>query len=393
MWITDFLGNVISGKGFTTKGKMHMTEALKATILYKELAIQNSISAIAGALVLSEFETFENGHKVKGDNYYLFNIEPNPNQNATEFWTKVVSKLIYTNECLVIQKHGYFYIADSFYKEEFAFTQDVFKDIVVKGTELKETLQSEDIFYFKLNDENILNLINGLFMDYSELLGCAMSGYKRANRTKGILNIDSLLSDEDIKFYEDLMNEDFKKFFNSDNAVLPLKKGFKYEEFKGTSNVKDSRDIKNLINDITEMVASALNVPLGIVRGDVAIVDKQTDNFLMLCVNPKAKMITTEINRKYYRKKGFLNKNYVTMNTQKIRNVDLEKMSKVAEVLFRIGVNNIDDNLELFNREPLGEEWSKERYITKNYQSVEAIKQELETKKGVDNSGTKNNVA
>ena len=70
------------------------------------------------------------------------------------------------------------------------------------------------------------------------------------------------------------------------------------------------------------------------------------------------------------------------MNTSRIRNVDLEKISKSAEVLFRIGVNAIDDNLKMLGREPLNTNWSKERYVTKNYQSVEAIQQEKALKGG-----------
>ena len=179
------------------------------------------------------------------------------------------------------------------------------------------------------------------------------------------------------------MNDKFKKFFNSENAVLPLQDGYSYEELKGNNTgVKDSRDIKNLINDIFEMVASGFSVPLGIAKGDVATVDGITDNFLMQCINPKAKLITAELNRKYYGKDAYLKKSYVKMNTSRIRNVDWEKISKSAEVLFRIGVNAIDDNLKMLGREPLNTNWSKERYVTKNYQSVEAIQQEKSLKGG-----------
>ncbi len=60
-------------------------------------------------------------------------------------------------------------------------------------------------------------------------------------------------------------------------------------------------------------------------------------------------------------------------------------MSKAADLLFRIGVNSIDDNLELIGKEPLKEEWSKEHYVTKNYQSV--LNPDL---KGGGKNGTKN---
>ena len=67
-------------------------------LYYKKFAIDSVISLIANALVMSEFQTLENGKEVKKNNYYLLNVEPNKNQNATEFWHEVVSKLIYDNE-------------------------------------------------------------------------------------------------------------------------------------------------------------------------------------------------------------------------------------------------------------------------------------------------------
>lgn len=372
MWFRDFLG-----KFFTTKTDVVVGETLKATIFFKELAIQNCIRAIANTLVMAEFETFENGVEIKGPNHYLFNVEPNPNQNAVEFWSEAITRLVYDDECLVIQQGDYLYPAKSFSKIDSAFYEDTFTNVVVKDLGLKRDFKSSEVLYFKLHDTKVKKIINGLFIDYAQLLGSAMSGFKRNNRNKGILRVKTLINEKDREFYEDLMNDKFKKFFNSENAVLPLQDGYSYEELKGNNTgVKDSRDIKNLINDIFEMVASGFSVPLGIAKGDVATVDGITDNFLMQCINPKAKLITAELNRKYYGKDAYLKKSYVKMNTSRIRNVDLEKISKSAEVLFRIGVNAIDDNLKMLGREPLNTNWSKERYVTKNYQSVEAIQQE-----------------
>lgn len=378
MWFRDFLG-----KFFTTKTDVVVGETLKANIFFKELAIQNCIRAIANTLVMAEFETFENGVEIKGSNHYLFNVEPNPNQNAVEFWSEVITRLVYDDECLVIQQGNYLYPAKSFSKIDSSFYEDTFTNVVIKDLELKRNFKSGEVLYFKLHDTKVKKIINGLFIDYAQLLGSAMSGFKRNNRNKGILRVKTLINEKDREFYEDLMNDKFKKFFNSENAVLPLQDGYVYEELKrNNTGVKDSRDIKNLINDIFEMVASGFGVPLGIAKGDIATVDGITDNFLMQCINPKAKIITAELNRKYYGKDAYLKKTYVKMNTSRIRNVDLEKISKSAEVLFRIGVNAIDDNLKMLGREPLNTNWSKERYVTKNYQSVEAIQQEKSLKGG-----------
>lgn len=360
---------------------------LQAEIFYKEFAIQSCISIITNALVLSEFETFEKGKEIKKNNYYLFNIEPNRNQNSTEFWMQVISRLVYDNECLIVQIDNQLFVADSFDHDEYVYYEDIYKNVVVRNYTLKDTFKESDVIYLKLNDENIKSIIDGLYEDYSKLIGNAMGAYKRSNGNKGILEVQGQapIQGEPKEKFEELMNKGFKKYLESDNAVLPLPSAYKFQESKNQGNIKDSRDVRAVINDVIDFVSSAFHIPSGIIKGDIAGVENQTDNFLMFGINPIAKLITTELNRKIYGKESYLNRTYVKMNTQKIRDVDLEKLSKSADLLFRIGVNSIDDNLTMLGKEPLNEEWSKEHYVTKNYQSV--LNPSL---KGGDSGGTKN---
>lgn len=363
-----------------------ITSNIKAELFYKEYAIQSCISIMAKALVLSEFETFEKGKKVKKNNYYAFNIQPNKNQNATEFWIEVISKLVYENECLIVQLDNDFYVADSFSQTKYVYYEDLYKNVVVRELPLNKIFKESEVAYLKFNDANIKSLIDGLYKDYSQLLGISMSAYRKANGRKGILGINGQapLQGPAKEAFDKLMQEDFKKYLDADSAVLPLSNNYKFEESKNI-NTKDSRDIRAVIDDIIDFVSSAFHIPTGIVKGNVAGVEGQTDNFLMFCINPIATLITSEFNRKVYSKSDFLSGTYVKVNTQKIRNVDLEKLSKSADLLFRIGVNSVDDNLELIGREPLKEKWSMEHYVTKNYQSVVDI-----NAKGGEANGAKN---
>lgn len=363
-WYRSFFGKKITGNAFY--------QNLQAGIFYKEFALQSCCSIIANALVLSEFNTYEKGNKIKKNNYYLLNVQPNINQNATEFWHEAITRLIYDNECLIVQHDEQLYIAETFNVTQYAFYEDVYKDITIRGLPLTKTFKESEVLYFKLNNENIKRVIDGLYSDYSQLLGNAMSNYRRAHGRKGILKIKALMS-QNPKHQEqldDLMNNKFKKYFESDNAVLPLTDGLEFDESKVQGTIKDSRDVRSLVDDIIEFVCAAIHVPPGIVKGDVAGIGEQTDNFLMFGVNPIAKLITTEINRKIYGKDDFLERTYVKMDTQKIRNVDLQKISSAGDLLFRIGVNSINDNLEMLGREPIEEDWAYEHYVTKNYQSV-----------------------
>lgn len=345
---------------------------LEATIFYKEFALRSCISIIANALVLSEFQTFINSKSVKEKNYYLFNIEPNQNQNATEFWQEVITRLVYDNECLVIQENEQLFVAESFNVDKYVFYEDVYKNITIRNYKLDRSFRESDVLYFKLNVESIKTVIDYLYNDYKDLLSSAMKGYKKNNSEKGVLEIDTNYpqTKEAQERLNDLMSNKFKRYFESDNAVLPLSNGLKYTENTKASSIKDSRDIRAIIDDVMDFVCAAFHIPAGLVKGNVSGVEGITDNFLNFSVNPIARLITTEITRKMYGRDKFFEKSYVKVDTQKIANMGLEKISKASDLLFRIGVNSINDNLEMLGREKINESWADEHYVTKNYQSI-----------------------
>lgn len=373
MFIMDWLR---SFKGKSLDLTDDISGSIPLEIFYKEYALQACISIAANALVMSEFLTYEKGLEVKKNNYYSFNIEPNKNQNATEFWHECISKLFYKNEVLIIQKDGEYFIADSFNVDKYVFYEDIYKDVVVREYALKETFKESDVLYFKLNNTNIKKIIDGLYLNYGKLLSKSIHNYNSSSGKKGILKIKTMFAqkaDSQDKI-NDLMETKFKKYFEKDNAVLPLQEGLDFEESKNTGISKDTRDIKNLVNDIIDFVCASLHVPAGLVKGDVVDVEAQTDNFITFCINPLAKLITSEVNRKIYKKDDFIGGSYLRVDTQKIKSADLQKLSSSADLLFRIGVNSINDNLKMLGREPINEDWAMDHYVTKNYQSVFDLK-------------------
>ena len=46
-------------------------------ICQKEVAIESAISLIANAMSKVEIKTYEDNKEVKGENYYILNVEPN----------------------------------------------------------------------------------------------------------------------------------------------------------------------------------------------------------------------------------------------------------------------------------------------------------------------------
>ncbi len=350
---------------------------LAAEVWYKELAIQSCINLIANTIALAEFKTYDKGVEVRKDNYYLLNVEPNPNKNASKFWRDVITRLIYDNECLVIQEGGFFYAAESFDVTKFAFKDYVFSNIVIDGYQLKETKISPEVFHFELHDEKIKTVIDGLYSSYSELIAASQSHYKRNNARRGKLKVptDYPQTDAAQEDLQDLLGRRFKRFFEAEGgAVIPLTSGLDYEELTSNIGVKggiEGRDIRAFIDDIFDMVAIAFQVPTALLRGNVSDTDKAINNFLMFCINPLAEILTDEINRKLYAKTNYLQRSYIRLDTSHIKVVDIKDVANALDVLLRIGAYSIDDCLVTLGMEPLNTSWSKARWMTKNYETVE----------------------
>lgn len=350
---------------------------LTAEIFYKELAIQACVNLIANTVARSEFLTLEKGKEVRKENYYLLNVEPNQNYNSSKFWREVISKLVYNNECLVMQQDGMFYIVESFDKKEFAFKENIYTGLEIANYSYTGSLMEHEVFYFELHNERIKTLIDGLYNSYGKILKASQDNFKKNNARRGVLNIPASYpqTEKAQKDLEDLLGRRFKRFFDAEGgAVLPLSNNLTYEELASNIGVKsgsDGRDVRHFIDDVLDFVAIAFQIPPQLIKGDMADTEKALNNFLTFCVNPIAELITDEVNRKLYTKSEFLERTYCKLDTTRVKVAELRDIANALDVLTRIGAYTINDSLRALGMEPIKDDWAGVRWMTKNYEPVE----------------------
>jgi HK97 family phage portal protein len=376
--------NWISGL-FGTSNTLKLTGSfyeLGTKVFYKRLAVESCIDLIANAITLCEFKTFENGKEIRGNNYYLLNVQPNQNQNASEFMHSLVNHLVMNNECLVIMQNEQLYIADSFTRVEYALKGNYYEQVTVGNLTFDKSFNESDVFYFKLNDRDIMQAINDLYNDYGKLLASATDFYKRKNNKRLLIKGDFLRpQDKDTqKSIDEMFEGQLANWFNADKAgaAFQLQDGYVFEDMSdskngGTASNGTSRDIKELVNDVFHFISMAFHVPFGLLKGDIADIDKQIDAFLMFCIKPIAKLIADEFNRKMYSKEEYLKRTYLKIDSSQIKVIDFTNFATAADKLFAIGGLSINDILEMLGKEPLEEEWAKKRHVTKNYQAADKL--------------------
>ncbi|WP_431030046.1 phage portal protein [Lysinibacillus sp. LZ02] len=343
---------------------------------YKNFAISVCIDLIANTLSKCEFHTFVDGKTMRGENYYLFNVQPNQNQNASEFIYDFVSKFFYENEALIIMKDEQLYIADSFSVTDYAFYENVYKDVVVNDYKLQKTFVESEVIHLKLRDKKIIDAIDSLYKTYGKLLGSAMNYYRRKNNKRYLMKMDHIRAqDEETQAELDaLIEAQLKNWFDpkKEGVVFQLQEGMELQDMSSSKDGKDSnsRDISNLVHDIFDFVSMAFHVPKNLLKGDLADLEKQVDSFIMFAISPFAELITDEYNRKIYSKEEFLKRTYMKVDTSKIKLLDIVQAATAYDKFFAIGGMTINELLQELGKNPIDEDWANERFITKNYQKA-----------------------
>lgn len=338
----------------------------------KKLAIETCISMIARTISQSEVR-FKNGKEtVKGELYYRFNVKPNPNMTASMFWQTVIYKLVYDNECLIIKTDtDDLLIADDFMKNEYAIFEDTFSNVVVKEYEFKRTFKRSEVFYLEYGNEKLSTLIDSLFADYGELFGRLVEFQKRKNQIRATVDIEASIAKDEKSHQsvQEYIDKVYKAVHEKATAVIPQQKGYTYTEHSKNQGTGQSVDEINKVTDgFLEQVARALGIPVALLRGDMADIEKPTRNYMTFCIDPLLKKIKDELNGQLFTKNEFLEGQRVD-----IRRVTYSNMFDVATAVDKLRASGVANGNEL--RDALGLEQSddplmEKYFITKNYQET-----------------------
>lgn len=352
-------------------------------VYLRELAFWTCVNKVAGAIVKCEFQTYRNNKEIRENEYYLWNYEPNPNQNAASMIFKLIGNLYRKNEALIVGVGRYIYVADDYKKEVYALKEYKFSNVVIDDYTLSETFTMSDVLFFELNSTDMRKLINGMYDAYSKLLTHAQNAYRRSRGRKGILNISAVAEQNEAfdQEFDDLMTKHFKNFFEKENAVLPLFDGYSYTDI--SQNVKtysseSTRDIKALADDIYDFTARAFSFPPSLAKGDVQDTGKAVDELLTFAIDPLVEVLQTEINRKRYGFSGLKSGSYIKINTLAVKHIDIFDIATPIDKLISSGAFTINDILKVLKMQPINESWADQHFITKNYATIQDLLANLE---------------
>jgi HK97 family phage portal protein len=378
----DFLGRKLDTSEFSTVAVKAMEEAA-----IKELALQIAVSYISNTLSKCEIKTYENGEEVQDEFYYLLNVQPNPNQNASQFINRIVENYVYDNEALVVLHKDHLYCADSFTIDESEPLKGFkYSDICFGMQHLSKDRRANEVFHFKLDNKNIKKQVDLLNAKYGEVVDVAMKAYKATNGRKYKLLLERYQAgDPQFKeLYEKVLSAQLKTFIENENAIYPEFKGMSLQEFVA-QNRTDTADIIAMRKEIFETTGQAFKIPQSMMYGNMTNIKDVVAVFLTFAIEPVAKMLSAEFTRKRYDFEEWKRGCHVEVDTSCISYADILECADKVDKAISSGVTTIDELRPRFRLKKLDTDFSKAHFITKNYDLAENMLKNLEEREVKEN--------
>ncbi|EGS40326.1 phage portal protein [Staphylococcus capitis] len=341
----------------------------------KKWALDTCINHIARTISQTKFEIIDGDSKdTSSTTHYKLNVRPNTDESAATFWQKVIRKLIYDNEVLIVVTDTKdLIIADDFVREEYALYDDIFDHIVVGEFEFERSFRMSEVIYLEYNNEPITNMLYGLFSDYGDVFGRLIRSNLMNNQIRATLEMDAntVINQQTQENIQSFINKAYDAFSTNDVAIVPVQKGYNYTEHTNdnTSSKSQIEEMAKVPNQLLSYVARNLGIPLGLINGDTADIEAMTDNYMKFCIKPIIEKITDELNAKLFSERGY-------KEGKRIKAISIDQkgpleVSEAIDKLIASGSFNRDEIRVLTGFEPIGSEEMQKFIITKNYQTVD----------------------
>lgn len=353
-----------------------------AKALISDMAIEKAVNMIAKAIAKSEFIVNRNNRRVKDGIYWMLNIQPNPNETATEFWMKAVQKLLLQQECAIVQFQDSIYRAYSFQADKAVAKSKRYNNVVIEAKDdtyqLYRVFKAEDVMHLVNPNRKIMEYLKKNIGYYNTIASGLLASKKISSIPKFALDIEGATpiirrkkedGTEQILTI-DKYKEEIKGLLESENIeIITNQTGLKVSHMAISTGIT-SEDITKITKEIYTECAYAFDIPRAVFLGEITEKADSTNEFITYAVNWLVELLNDAMNATFVGKEGFLNGEKIWIDLSKYKHVDVIESAPNLDKLRAIGFT-LDEIFELINWMPLNNEFSKQRALTKNYANEE----------------------
>ena len=340
---------------------------------FREAAFWTCVNLIANAVGKCEVKEFRGGALARGPEWYLWNVQPNKNQNASAFWHKLISKAYAEGDALIVpEPYGSgLVVADSFdiddSKPVYSYTS------IMIGKRKIARLTEAEVMYIRPNWKNIEPLIRKMSDSFLRLMASSMQNYLFNGGQHWKVHVDQILTGDDEwrDNFAKMMEKQIKPFLNSASAILPEMDGYTYTQVSGNSAAVKSDEVRALIASVWAETSRAFLIPSALIAGnqqDTTVANRQ---FLTDVIDPIARMIEQEANRKRFTPDEYLRGDKITVDTSAIVHFDIFANAANVEKIIGSGIKSVNELRAMIGDAAIQEDWADKHFMTLNIGSAE----------------------
>lgn len=340
---------------------------------FREAAFWTCINLIANAIGKCEVREFRGGEQKRGQEWYIWNVQPNKNQNASAFWHKLISKAFCEGDALIVSEpYGVgIVVADGFTIDDTRPTYS-YRNVEV-GKRKIDRLSESEVLYLRFNHKNMEPLIRKMSDSFLKLMASSMQNYLFNSGQHWKVHVDQILAGDDEwrTSFASMMEQQIKPFLNSASAILPEMDGYTYTQLSGGNTAVKSDEIRALVTSIWAETSRAFLIPSALIAGnqqDTTVANRQ---FLTDVIDPIARMIEQEANRKRFTMDEYLAGDRLTVDTSAIVHFDIFANASNVEKIIGSGLKSVNELRAMIGDAPVPEEWANKHFMTKNIGSTE----------------------
>lgn len=378
-WLQPKNGTVASGLE-----EIACKELMECALDYqvRELAFWSCVNLVSKLFSRCEFRTFQDGREIRGEEYWLWNFEPNVNQDASAFRMKAVAKLFVDGEVLIVplrRRDGKTSLAVAESWEDPAWVpsaQNEYKNVVVFDTHMDRRFRESEVIHVRLSQEaNMRKVTAGIYESWYKLVIASQKAFGWANGQHWKVHVNQVAAGETgwAQKFQEMMSAQIKPFMESNSAILPEFDGYSYSNVGGIEGVAakaSTRDIRALVDDILSFTALGFNIP-PVLLSSQASVGEADGRMLRDALDPICSAFSREITRKRYGFDLWKENSFLQVDSSAVGHFDLFNGAAAIEKLIGSGWSFNDLRRKL--GEPLIQEpWADQHFLTKNFGSVTA---------------------
>lgn len=344
------------------------------------LAFNCAVNMISTYVSQCEVRTYREGKAIKEREYYLWNVEPNVNQNKTAFFDKLIYQLMKENEALIIEtgsgERTGLVVADSFsIPEHLPVKQNQYQDVTVGDFTYNKTFREQDVIHIQLHNADIKAVVDRMYESYAALVKAAMDNYQWNAGKHWKVHVDTIQQGSEgfVETFAEMIEKQVKPFLRASNAILPEFDGYTFTDTSESRTTRsatgETGDIRALIDDIFDFTAQGFGIPPVLLKGEVENTEGAEQRFYTMC-DGLIKQISEEITRKRYGYEGWIKNSYIVIDSSAVLHFDMFNTAAKVEKLVGSGAFSINEVRKAAGQPLINEPWANEHYMTKNIAGI-----------------------